>query len=121
MGRSHWHSKGYCGYPPPEKQQPAHSQLHAAPSNLVPPQEATSSTMPMPSTQQVVFPSNVLAPDAMEVGRSKRGWESSDGSMHDGEFASWSVVHDEVLQQLSDHDLVGPAYQQGAAAVDPGC
>ena len=63
----------------------------------------------------------MVAPDAMEVGRSKRGWESSDGSMHDGEFANWSVVHEEVLQQLSDHDLVGPAYQQGAVPVDPKC
>ena len=51
----------------------------------------------------------------------KRGWESADGSMHDGEFANWSLVHEEVLQQLSDNDLVGPAYQEGAEPVDPHC
>ena len=120
--KSKWTDKGTAsaiGYPPPEKQ--ADSQSHAAPSNLVPTQEATSWSMPMPSTQQVVPPSNVVAPDAMEVGRMKRGWESSDASMHDGEFANWSLVHEEVLQQLSDHDLVGPAYQQGADPIDPQC
>ena len=55
--------------------------------------------MPMPSTQQVVPPSNVVAPDAMEVGRSKRGWEFSDGSMDDGEFSGWDVIHEEVFNQ----------------------
>ena len=44
------------------------SQSHATPSNLVPTQEATSWNMPMPSTQQVVPPASVVAPDAMEVG-----------------------------------------------------
>ena len=120
--KSKWTDRGTVsaiGYPPPEK--PSDFQSHAAPSNLVPTQEATSWSMPMPSTQQVVPPSSVVAPDAMEVGRVKRGWESADGSMHDGEFANWSLVHEEVLQQLSDNDLVGPAYQQGAEPIDPKC
>ena len=120
--KSKWTDRGTAsaiGYPPPAK--PVNSQSHAAPSNLVPTQEATSWKMPMPSTQQVVSPASVVAPDAMEVGRVKRGWESADGSMHDGEFANWSLVHEEVLQQLSDNDLVGPAYQQGAEPVDPRC
>ena len=85
--KSKWTDRGTAsaiGYPPPEK--PVNSQSHATPSNLVPTQEATSWNMPMPSTQQVVPPASVVAPDAMEVGRVKRGWESADGSMHDGEL-----------------------------------
>ena len=103
------------GYPPPEKQQPGDSQQHATSPNLTSPQQATSSTMPMPSTQQVA------PPDLMEVGRSKRGWESSDGCMHDGEFSGWDVVHEEVFNQLNDHGLVDPAFQRDAPAVDLGC
>ena len=125
--KSKWTDRGTAsaiGYPPPSK--PMNSQSNAAPSNLVP-TEAASWNLPMPSTQQVVTPASVaasasvVAPDAMEVGRVKRGWESTDGSMHDGEFANWSLVHEEVLQQLSDNDLVGPAYQEGAEPVDPHC
>ena len=125
--KSKWTDRGTAsaiGYPTPAK--PMNSQSHAAPSNLVP-TEATSWNMPMPSTQQVVpsasvaASASVVAPDAMEVGRVKRGWESADGSMHDGEFANWSLVHEEVLQQLNDNDLVGPAYQQGAETIDPQC
>ena len=65
----------------------------------------------MPSTQQVVPPMNSIPENSMEVGRSKRGWESSDGSMHDGEFSGWDVVHEEVMSQLNNHGLVGPAFQ----------
>ena len=96
QGGLRWKSKwtdrgtaGAIGYPPPAK--PMNSQSHAAPSNLVP-TEATSWNLPMPSTPQVVTPTSVaapasvaasasmVAPDAMEVGRVKRGWESADGS-----------------------------------------
>ena len=77
--------------------------------------------MLIPSTQQVVSPSSVVAPDAMEVGRVKRGWNLQTDLWHDGEFGNWSLVHEEVLQQLGDHDLVGPAYQQGADPIDPQC
>ena len=149
--KSKWTNRGTAsaiGYPSPPKTM--NSQSDTAPSNVIP-AETSSWNMPMPSTPQVVpsgsfaVPASVAAPtsvaapasaaaptsvaassamgasDAMEVGRAKRGWESTDGSMHDGEFANWSLVHEEVLQQLTDNDLVGPAYQEGAEPVDPHC
>ena len=110
------------GHPAPDKTQQQHptqtenlQQMHAT-STMTSPQQAASSTMS--STPQMP-PMNPIPENSREVGRSKRGWESSDRSMHDGEFSGWDVVHEEVMSQLNNYGLVGPACQRDAPPVNP--
>lgn len=102
------------GFPAPDKTQQQPSQTENAQQNM----QATTSTTTLPP--QMMPPMNSIPENSMEVGRSKRGWESSDGSMHDGEFFGWDVVHEEVMSQLNNHGLVGPPFQRDAPPVDPG-
>ena len=117
--KSKWDSRTgtarVIGFPAPDKTQQEPSQTENAQQNM----QAMTSQTTLPQQMMPQTPMNSIPENSMEVGRSKRGFESSDGSMHDGEFSGWDVVHEEVRSQLNNHGLVGQPLERDAPPPDP--
>ena len=102
------------GFPAPKPQQEA-----PQPGNTQQFMQALAPQTAVPQQMMPQQPMNSIPEDGMEVGRTKRGLDASDDSMHDGEIHGWDLVHEEVMAQLTNNGLVGQAFQRDAPPQDP--